>query len=150
MKKSKVNEAVACFKSGFNCSQAILSTYSEALGLDEKTALKIACGLGAGMGRRQETCGAVSAAYLLIGLKYGNTSKEDSHEREESYAWVRKFAALFEERNKTTHCFELLGVDLTKGDKQIASERVKELCPKLVQDAAEIIEQIIEAEAVKP
>ncbi|MCL1825927.1 MAG: C-GCAxxG-C-C family protein [Betaproteobacteria bacterium] len=146
MNKSKVNEALACFAcsgEGFNCSQAILSTYCEEYGLDKKTALKIACGLGAGMGRLQETCGAVSGAYLLIGLKYGNFLKEDNQAKEKSYALVRKFTALFEERNKTTNCLELLGVDLINGDKKIASERVKMLCPKMVQDAAEIIEQIL-------
>ncbi|MDR2710433.1 MAG: C-GCAxxG-C-C family protein [Burkholderiales bacterium] len=143
MGKSKVNDAVACFNSRLNCSQAILSAYCREFGLDEKTALKIACGLGAGMGRRQETCGAVSGAYLLIGLKHGNFLKEDSQAKENCYALVRKFAAMFEERNKTTNCRELLGVDLINGDKQIASERVKNICPKLVQDAAEIIEQIM-------
>ncbi|MCL2872714.1 MAG: C-GCAxxG-C-C family protein [Betaproteobacteria bacterium] len=143
MSKSKVNDAVACFKEGFNCSQSILSTYGEEFGLDKKTALKIACGLGAGMGRQQETCGAVSGAYLLIGLRYGNFLKEDSDSKEKSYALIQKFSALFKERNKTTNCFELLGVDFVNDDKKIASERVKTLCPKMVQDAAEIIEQII-------
>ncbi|MEA5144351.1 MAG: C-GCAxxG-C-C family protein [Oscillibacter sp.] len=75
--QSKVNEALACFNDGFNCSQAILSTYCEEFGLDKKTALQLSCGLGAGMGRLGETCGAVSGAYLLIGLKYGKFSKED-------------------------------------------------------------------------
>ena len=58
--KSKVNEAVDCFNNGFNCSQAILSTYCEQFGLDKITALKLSCGLGAGMGRLGETCGAVT------------------------------------------------------------------------------------------
>ena len=91
----------------------------------------------------QGTCGAVSGAYLLIGLKYGKFSKEDDPAKEKTYALVREFAKLFEERNKTTSCREILGVDLINGDKQIAAERVKTLCPKMVQDAAEIIEQIL-------
>jgi len=143
MNQSKVNEAVACFNDGFNCSQAILSTYCNEFGLDKHTALKIACGLGAGMGRLQETCGAVSGAYLLIGLKYGKFLKEDDPAKEKTYALVREFAMLFEERNKTTNCRELLGVDLISGDKQSAIEQVKTLCPKMVRDAAEIIEQIM-------
>ena len=68
MNNSKVNDAVACFNNGFNCAQAIFTAYCDELGLDEETALKIACGFGAGMGRLQETCGAVSGAYLAIGL----------------------------------------------------------------------------------
>lgn len=143
MNQSKVSEAVACFNDGFNCSQAILSTYCEEFGLDKKTALQVACGLGAGMGRLQETCGAVSGAYLLIGLKYGKFSKEDEPAKEKTYAMVRAFASLFEERNKTTNCRELLGVDLINGDRQTAAEQVKTICPKMVQEAAEIIEKLL-------
>lgn len=142
MDNSKVNEAVACFSNGFNCAQAILSTYCDELGLDETTALKIACGFGAGMGRLQETCGAVSGAYLLIGLKYGMYRKEDNAAKEKTYAMVQEFAQLFEAKNKTTSCKELLGVDLINGDRQIATERVKAICPKMVQDAAEILESL--------
>lgn len=82
--KSKVNEAVKCFSSGFNCSQAILSTYCEQFGLDKKTAIKLSCGLGAGMGRLGKTCGAVTGAYLLIGLMYGE-------ETEKTYQVVQEF-----------------------------------------------------------
>ena len=141
--QSKVNDAVACFNDKFNCSQAILSTYCEEFGMDKTTALKVACGLGAGMGRLQETCGAVSGAYLLIGLMYGKHTKEDEPAKEKTYAMVREFSKLFEERNKTTNCRELLGVDLINGDKQAAAERVKFVCPKMVSDAAEILETIL-------
>ena len=143
MDNSKVNEAVACFNNGFNCAQAVFSTYCKEFGIDEASALKIACGLGAGMGRLQETCGAVSGAYLLIGLKHGKYKKEDETAKEETYAKVREFARLFEAKNKTTNCRELLGIDLVNGDRQAATERVKAICPKMVQDAAEILESIL-------
>ena len=143
MEKSKAEAAVACFQEGYNCSQAILSTYCEEFGLNKKTALQIACGLGAGMGRLQETCGAVSGAYLLIGLKYGKYLKEDDPAKEKTYALVQEFSRLFLERNGTTNCREILGVDFLNGDKAIAGERVKTICPEMVKDASEIIEQII-------
>lgn len=139
---NKVQQAIDCFSNGFNCSQAILSTYCEDFGLDKETALKIACGLGAGMGRLGNTCGAVSGAYLLIGLKYGQYQADDKEAKEETYALVREFSRLFEERNKTTICRELLGADLINGDKQFVAGRVKTVCPKMVQDAAELIEKI--------
>ncbi|MCL2760346.1 MAG: C-GCAxxG-C-C family protein [Desulfuromonadales bacterium] len=143
MNLNKADEAVACFNDGFNCSQAIFSTYCDELGLDKETALKIACGLGGGMGGMQGTCGAVSGAYLLIGLKYGYFLKEDKAIKGKIYAVIRKFAALFEERNKTTSCRELLGVDFVNDDKQITMERIKTVCPKVIRDAAEIIEQML-------
>ena len=139
----KVNEALACFNDGFNCSQSILSTYCEEFGMDKKMALQIACGFGAGMGRQQETCGAVTGAYMLIGLKYGKFIIDDEPAKEKTYALMREFTRLFKERNKTTNCHELLGVDLINGDRKTAVDRVKTLCPQIVRDAAEIIEQVL-------
>lgn len=146
--QSRSSEAVACFNNGFNCSQAVLSTYCGEFGMDKKTALQIACGLGAGMGRRQETCGAVTGAYMLIGLKYGMFTKEDGPAREKTYAMVREFTRLFEKRNKTTNCRELLGADLINGDKQTVTERVNAVCPQMVQDTAEIIEELLFSDGV--
>lgn len=141
--KSKVNEVIECFSNGFNCSQAILSTYCEEFGLDKETALKLSCGFGGGMGRCGATCGAVTGAYLLISLAYGQCEKNDDLAKEKTYALVQEFAKKFEERNKTTICRELLEVDLMNGDKQKASQQVSKICPKVIKDAAEIIESIL-------
>lgn len=141
--QSKVSRAVACFNDGFNCAQSVLSAYCEEFGLNKKNALQTACGFGAGMGRRQETCGAVSGAYMVIGLKYGQCSKDDMQAKEKTYRAVREFAKRFEERNQTTSCRALLGVDLINGDKQTAAGRVKAVCPKAIRDAAEILEEIL-------
>jgi C_GCAxxG_C_C family probable redox protein len=94
------------------------------------------------MGRLQETCGAVLGAYLLIGLKHGKYTKDDEAAKETTYAMVREFTQLFKAKNKTTNCMDLLGVDLITGDKQIAIERVRTICPKMVRDAAQILESM--------
>ena len=143
MGQSKVKEALACMSGGFNCAQAILSAYGEELGLDKKTALQIACGFGGGMGRQQEVCGAVTGTYLVLGLKYGRFTKEDVPAREKTYAAVQEFTKLFKERNQTTNCRELIGVDFSSGDREIIKERAQTICPKVVQDAAEILEIIL-------
>lgn len=144
LKVSKANEAVECFNHGFNCAQAVLVTYCEQFGLDRETALKLSCGMGGGMGRNQETCGAVTGAYLVIGLKYGQHQEQDSCAKEETYQLVREFSQRFTARNKSTSCRELLGVDLMHGDKAVASQRVREVCPQAVRDAAEILESILD------
>ena len=143
---SKADEALACFARGFACSQAILSTYCAQFGLDAETALKISCGLGAGMGRMGETCGAVSAAYLLIGLKHGRVRLDDYEAKPKTYALVREFAERFTARNNSTRCAELLGLDLLTAGQDTAAERFKAVCPKLVRDAAEIVEEILQRE----
>ena len=47
----KTEAAVACFREGFNCSQAVLSAWREEFNLEKETALRAAAAFGAGMGR---------------------------------------------------------------------------------------------------
>jgi len=46
----------------------VLSTYGTRSGLDRETGLKVAGAFGAGMARMGETCGAVTGAFMVIGL----------------------------------------------------------------------------------
>ena len=143
--KSKANEAVEFFTSGqgFNCAQSVFSTYCEDFGVDRDTALKLSCGLGGGMGRLGQVCGAVSGACLVIGLKHGKFLPDDGESKEKTYTLVHEFGKKFIERNQTVNCHELLQVDLLHGDKQTIKERVSEICPRVVKDAAEILESIL-------
>ena len=143
---SKVQLAVDSFKSGFNCTQAILSTYCEDYGLDKQNALKLACGFGAGMGRLGKTCGAVTGAYLVIGLSCGNYLEDDVEAREKTYALVQAFDKAFAMRNQSTDCRKLLGFDLLSDIGPEEKERVNVICPRMVQDAAEILETILDLE----
>ncbi len=145
-KMSNVDQALACFESGFNCSQAIFSTYGPLYGLDRDMCLRIASPFGAGMGYMQETCGAVSGAFMVIGLKYGRISIEDEESKERTYRLVRKFAKRFKSRNKSIQCGELLGVDITtvEGLEEAREKALfKTRCPAFVRDAAEILEEIL-------
>ena len=45
------------FKEGYNCSQAMVAAFSDLMGMDKKTALRLASSFGGGMGRRYlRTC----------------------------------------------------------------------------------------------
>jgi len=143
---AKSEQAVSCFKEGFCCSQAVLSVYCEQFGLSRQTALKIARGFGGGMGRMAQTCGAVTGAFMVIGLKYGAADARDKQSRERTYELVREFARRFEKRNGSIICKELLGCDISLPEgARIAKENglFTSVCPGLVQDAAEILEEII-------
>lgn len=143
----KVERAVSCFKEGFSCSQALLSTYGAQFGLNREMALKVSGSFGGGMGRMGETCGAVTGAFMVIGLKYGKTRVEDEQTKEKAYSLVKEFVDKFKSRNGSIICRELLGCDIsTPEGMKLAKEKnlITTLCPKLVQDAAEIIEQILE------
>jgi C_GCAxxG_C_C family probable redox protein len=140
-------KAVDCFKNNFNCSQAVFSSYSEELGLDKESALKIGCGFGAGMARMGETCGAVTGAFMAIGLKYGKTIPADDAARDKTYSKVHDFVNEFKLKNHSIVCRELIGCDLgTPEGQQFAKENnlFANVCLDLVGDAAEILEKIIE------
>jgi C_GCAxxG_C_C family probable redox protein len=141
-----VKRAVSCFEEGFSCSQAVLSTYGPQFGLEPEAALKVAGAFGGGMGRLGEVCGAVSGAFMVIGLKYGKTRAEDEETKEKAYSLVQEFADRFSSRNGAITCRELLGCDInTPEGRANAKEQglFATLCPRLVQDAAEIVEQML-------
>jgi C_GCAxxG_C_C family probable redox protein len=143
---SKVEKALACFKEGFSCSQAVFSTYSEGLGLDRLTSLKISQAFGGGMAHLGETCGAVTGAFMLIGLKYGRTRAEDLAARERTYDLIRKFVEDFKGLHGSIQCRRLLGLDLgTEEGMRLAKEKnlFQTLCAGYVKNAAEIIEDIL-------
>ena len=106
-----------------------------------------ACGFGAGMSRLGSTCGAVSGACMVIGLKYCKYIASDNDSKEKTYQVVQKFVSEFIKRNKSTNCKELLGFDLgNQEDYEKAKDRglFKTLCPELVKDAAELLESPLE------
>ena len=145
--ESRVDKALELFTFGkrYNCAQAIFSVYGEALGLDKETALKVACGFGGGMARLGGACGAVTGACMVIGLKYASALPvaQDPASREKTYATMQEFERRFVEKNGSTVCRELLEVDLLRGDKQVIAQRVQEVCPRVIKDAAEILETLL-------
>ncbi len=143
---SRVEQAVSRFKDGLNCSQAILSTYGIQFGLDTATAIKAAAGFGGGMGRMGDTCGAVTGAFMILGLKHGPAEAGDQQAREKAYEQVQELARRFKARNGTIVCRDLIQCDI---DTPEGLARARDLnlfvmiCPKLVQDAAEILEEML-------
>jgi C_GCAxxG_C_C family probable redox protein len=143
---SKVEAAVGCFREGFSCSQVILSTYGGEFGLKEETALRAASGLGAGMGRLGEVCGAVTGALIVIGLKHGHIEAKDEETKEKTYALVQDYAGRFRLRNGSLMCRELLDCNLAapEGMEQVRQKDLfTERCPRFVRDAAEILEDVL-------
>jgi C_GCAxxG_C_C family probable redox protein len=146
MKTSRVEEVAKTHAEGFSCAQALLVVYGPGLGMDRETALKIAGGFGGGMGRMAGTCGAVTGAYMVIGLVHSMTKKGDLQQKERSYEYIRQFADKFRERNQTLVCRELMGVDVSKpeGFAEAKEKNIaRTVCPRYVRDAAEILEEML-------
>jgi C_GCAxxG_C_C family probable redox protein len=139
--------AVDCFNNGYNCAQAVFSTYCEQLGLDKTNALKIAGSFGGGMGFIGETCGAVTGAIMLIGLKHGKVQQDDNKAKESTYHMVQEFTKRFKEENDFVKCTELIGYDLSTFEGLKAAREANmwnTICAKLVKDSAQIIEDLLD------
>lgn len=142
----KADKALSCFKHGFNCSQSVFSTYAIDMGVDRSTALKVSQAFGGGMAQMGETCGAVTGAFMVIGLKYGRTKADDDEAKVKTYKLVKEFSGKFRARHGTIICRELLGCDLsTPRGQQIAREKelFSTVCPRFVKSAVDILEEIL-------
>jgi C_GCAxxG_C_C family probable redox protein len=109
---TRADDAAATFGRGFNCAQSVLSACCEPYGMSKEQALNVSCAFGAGMGRQGATCGAVTGAYMAIGLKYGKYLEGDEAPKEKTYALVNEFNRQFAARNGTVVCKELLGLEI--------------------------------------
>jgi C_GCAxxG_C_C family probable redox protein len=150
MKKGKrVEQAVAHFADGYLCSQSVLLVHAEPLGLDPETAARIAGPFGAGMARMGWTCGAVTGALMVIGLRYGFDTAGDVETKERMYEKEREFLTAFRARNGSVVCRELLDRDLStpEGLDAARQERLFETrCPGYIEDAVEILGDILDEE----
>ena len=140
------DSAASVFGQGLSCSQAVFSAYATEHGLDRNAALKVSAGFGGGMGRMGHTCGAVTGAYMVIGLKYGAVSGQDREAKERTYRAIREFAEKFKVLNGSLVCKDLLGCDISTADgfdKMKSLGLHQKVCTKLVRDACEILDEML-------
>ena len=142
---TKVDDVSALFKKGYNCAQSLLAVYGSDLGLDYETALRIASGFGGGIVDKGDTCGAVSGAIMIIGLKHASADVNNEKAHAKTHDAARQFIHVFTARHNTTICRDLIGHDLSmhNGNNNSSETDIFRKCPTFVQDAAEIIEDIL-------
>lgn len=143
---SEVEKAFSCFNKGYSCSQAILSTFGPKFGLEYNLAIRIAGGFGGGIARLGYTCGAVSGAIMVLGLKFSPLKASDQKNKDKTYDMIRTFINKFNSIHGSTACRELLDCDISTPEgrlKAIEKGLFQNLCPKLVRDSASILEELI-------
>ena len=67
--ESRVKETIVRHDKGYNCAQAVACTYCDLFCYKEEDVFRMTEGFGLGMGCMAGTCGALSGAVLLAGLK---------------------------------------------------------------------------------
>jgi len=136
-------KAKSRFEEHFSCSQSVFSTLALELGIDEEIALKIASAFGGGMMRHGEVCGAVTGALMTLGLKFGSASPDNEEAIREA---SQELMQGFNKKNGSLLCRELLGYHLIVPEELEAAKEsgvFSTICPLLVQNAAELAEEII-------
>ena len=143
MNEERIEKAIALFKEGFNCSQAVVAAFADRYGFTREQALKMSASFGGGIGRMRETCGAACGLFMLAGLETGSTDGADREGKATNYALVQELAKEFTLRNGALKCADLLG--LSKKEPVISTPEArtdqyyaKRPCVKMVEEAARI------------
>ncbi len=138
--------ALDLFSNGYRCSQAVLSVYAKDYDLDPDLAKTISIALAGGSGAGG-TCGAVTGAYLVIGLMYGFPEPGEPDKMraviDKNIAFVEKFKSI----HGQIDCPGLTGLDIFSkaGQKKFAEENMKEnQCANYVKDTVKILQEIME------
>lgn len=128
------------FLSHWNCTQAVLEATSHLYKGDPEMAVRMATGFAGGM-TTGKTCGALTGAYMAIGLIHGG---EGVPSKKVAGA-IARLNSDFIEKFGATGCSPLVGTDMAtaEGVKQAGKKKMfTQLCPKLVEMAVKGVEEL--------
>lgn len=144
---NKANNAMDYGERGYMCSGSIVMAFAEEFGLGLETAAKISFGFAGGMAQGK-TCGAVTGAIMVIGLKYGSGLIVDQYQKDFCSQIIQEFSHRFTARRKSLECSEILLMNnINRNDsEEMRNLREKKICDKVIKDAAEILEDLFREE----
>jgi C_GCAxxG_C_C family probable redox protein len=143
----RIEQAVELYRQGHNCAQALLVAFGESCGLDRDTSQKLALGLGGGLGKTGEICGAANGACILLGQDTGE--QEDpfgKQAQKKAQKRVREFLRAFKKECGAVTCRDLVGSDIATrlGMAEAVGKRAfVRNCPQYVEIAARILDGML-------
>ncbi len=143
----KEQTAKKLFRSGLNCAQTVLAAYAGDFKLDADMAQSISCGFGAGMGKLQKTCGAVTGSFMVLGLYNSQKYQENQERKEKTSTMIQSFSDKFLSAYGTMECRELLNCDLkTDEGRKYANENnlFGSVCEKCIVDSVKILNELMD------
>ena len=140
--------ANALFCAGYNCAQSTFAALCPLTGLGEKTALRLASGLGGGVARQREVCGAVLAISMAAGLLRGYDAADAYEEQIDTYAMIQQLCGDFKKIHGSIICRELLGLEKAEGT-PVPSRRTEQYyhdrrCGEYCRTAADLLARWLE------
>ena len=142
---NRSEQAKELFLSGYNCAQSVVLTFADDLKYSKELAQKMASGFGGGMGKQQETCGAVTGAIMVLGLLKGEEVNNNDELKTAAYGSVKDLTRDFVATYKSTKCRDLIDCDLNtpEGEAKFKEENIMEtVCVACVKKAVEIVENL--------
>ena len=130
--EKRIEEALLKHSKGYNCAQSVSCVFCDQAGIDESTLFRMTEGLGLGMGGMEGTCGAISSAAILAGLKNSTVNLNAPNSKGSSYKASKQCLNAFMEQNGSIICKELKGVE---------TGSVLRSCNDCIADAVKIISQ---------
>lgn len=140
--KERIIKAGELFRSGYNCSQSVVTAFADMYGFTEEQALHMSASFGGGIGRMRMTCGAACGLFMLAGLEKCALEGKDRESKAANYALVQQLAEEFKRRNGSLICTELLGLKKPEGtympEERTPQYYAKRPCPRMIEEAARI------------
>ena len=138
---TKSSTALSKFKEGYNCAQSVVYAYADEMGIDENTLLSLSVGFGGGMGRKQEVCGAVSGAVMVLGAV---CSKENGNNNRLSYKSVQRLIDGFTKEKGSIKCLDLLSgcnLSTSEGQSLFKEKNLRSHCDGCIEVACNILQK---------
>lgn len=146
---ARSEQAVEFFKEGYNCAQSVAMAYADLHSADMETIKLLSAPFGGGMGRLREVCGAVTGAFLILGMEYPATDPNDKPSKAANYSAVQRTAKQFKEKMGSYICADLLQIGKHPQDPNPEDRNsdyyAKRPCAYCVAVAAEILGREIAA-----
>lgn len=130
----RISKALENHSKNYNCCQSVACAYCDLVGISEENMFKICEAFGLGMGCMDGTCGAITGAVILAGLKNSTANLDHPDSKGDTYKLSAAIMNNFQAKNGATICRELKGIDTGK---------VLRSCNGCIEDAALIVEDIL-------
>ena len=141
---TRKEKATQLYTNGYNCAQTIIKTYEDFLGNRTQTLVDMAAGFGGGMGKLQQTCGAVTGAFMVMSSVYNHSQKASKDQLNKD---IQQFARRFNNIHGKLNCAELIEYDLKdEREHQKAKENkvFEKQCSGFIHTAIDIIEELMQ------
>ncbi len=133
------------FMRNMGCGQLVAGEFAEETGLSQEQLFKMGAAFDGGM-MRGETCGAVIAAYNVLGLIAGHGGPDQDEQKGKMLGMVLRFNELLGEKRSSFVCKEMLDADISTPEgmeKIVQGGLMMNECPVIINDVLDALKQVI-------